>query len=138
MSYGVFHSFHHRASWRTASPVPFRGMLLTRQSVLPRLAPTAHWLPDKARGIFHPFCHCTSWRTNGVFPSPRCHRACGFYRTRRPPERVSPLAFLTTADRIPRLHIRQGRTLRHLSSCGPSPCTRLSRALTTMATLTPI
>src|SRR5882724_1591726 len=45
-------------------------MLLTRQSVLPRLAPTAHWLPDKARGIFQPFCHCTSWRTNGVVPSP--------------------------------------------------------------------
>ena len=32
--------------------------------------------------------------------------------------------------------IRQGRTLRHLARCGPSPCTRLSRAPTTMATLT--
>jgi hypothetical protein len=37
---------------------------------LPRLAPTAHWLPDKARGIFHPFCHCTSWRTHCVSPPP--------------------------------------------------------------------
>jgi hypothetical protein len=34
------------------------------------------------------------------------------------------------------LTIRQGRTLRHLARCGPSPCTRLSRAPTTMATLT--
>jgi hypothetical protein len=32
--------------------------------------------------------------------------------------------------------IRQGRTLRHLARCGPSPCTRLSRVPTTMATLT--
>jgi hypothetical protein len=33
----------------------------------------------------------------------------------------------------------QGRssTLTHLTSCGPSPCTRLSRAQSTMATLTP-
>jgi len=32
----------------------------------------------------------------------------------------------------------QVRTLRHPISCGPSPCTRLSRAPTTMATLTPL
>ena len=78
----------------------------------------------------------THSRTVSSHP-PRCHRACGFHRTRRPPERVSPLSFLTTSDRIPHLNIRQGRTLRHLSSGGPSPCTRLSRALTPMATLTP-
>ena len=37
---------------------------------------------------------------------------------------------------IPSLPMRQGRTLRHLARGGPSPCTRLSRAPTTMATLT--
>jgi hypothetical protein len=70
---------------------------------------------------------------------PRCHRACGFHRTRRPPVRTLTLvSFLTTSAGIPmRYHtIRQGRTLRHLTSCGPSPCARLSRAPTTMAMLT--
>jgi hypothetical protein len=36
----------------------------------------------------------------------------------------------------PRLHIRHIRTLRHLISCGPSPCSWLSQPLSTMATLT--
>ena len=36
----------------------------------------------------------------------------------------------------PRLHMREGRPLRHLSSGGPSPWARLARAPTTMATLT--
>jgi len=44
-------------------------MLLTRQSVLPRLAPTAHWLPDKARGFsIHSVTALHGART--VFPHP--------------------------------------------------------------------
>ena len=36
----------------------------------------------------------------------------------------------------PRLDLREGRTMRYHSRCDPSPCTRLSRAPTTRATLT--
>jgi hypothetical protein len=73
-----------------------------------------------------------------VFLHPlRCHRACDFHRTRRPPVRTFTLvSFHRHRPGFPSLHIRWGRTLRHPTGCGPSPCTRLSRAPTTMATLT--
>ena len=74
---------------------------------------------------------------DGLFPHPpRCHRACGFHRTRRPPTRTLSSFPIRLQPGCPGYQ-RRDRILRHLISCGPSPCTQLSCAPTTMATLTP-
>lgn len=71
-----------------------------------------------------------------MFPHPpRCHRACGFHRTRRPPART--ITFVSFPSLI-RDAPAKGRncTPKPLASCGPSPCGRFSPPQTTMATLT--
>jgi hypothetical protein len=84
----------------------------------------------------------THSRTVSSHP-PRCHRACDFHRTRRPHERS--YGFWGSPDYEVDSHfpgalrgIPPGITyFACLSRCGPSPCTWLSHAPSTMATLTP-
>jgi hypothetical protein len=56
--------------------------------------------------------------------------------THRMAARAPGSAFGHTQKGFPSVPMRQGRTLRHLTSCGPSPCAWLSRVPTPMATLT--
>jgi len=82
------------------------------------------------RGLDSPFLH-----------PPRCHRACDFHRTRRPHERISgvgvPLISADFTAFVPYAAPSVECYFAHLSRCGPSPRTRLSRAQSTIATLTP-
>jgi hypothetical protein len=74
---------------------------------------------------------------------PRCHRACGFHRTRRPHERIYDVLGSTASEvdsHFPgalRGTPRCSTSFVYLSRCSPSPCRRLSRPPSTMATLTP-
>jgi hypothetical protein len=124
---------------------PFRGMLLTTMERPMSLSPNGSPPACTGCGDFLPFHYHASWRTVGrdrthsrtVFSHPPVVTVrAAFTAYGRPMRGPLDLSAPLASARLPKPFHPMGLLRTRLSRCGPSPCGRLSRLPSTMATLT--